>query len=75
MTKYQVVDSKWDHNGGFTFTVTAPWPRTPATDQGVRRAARSADPMGLVKRTRIVNVDYSPGSGLRFTVHASRLDN
>lgn len=75
MVKYRAVDSKWDHNGTFTVRVAAPWPRTKATDAGVRRAARGIDPMGLVKRTHITDVIYVPGHGLRFTVRATRLDS
>lgn len=68
------VESKiWDHNGSYRLTIIESWPRTPATDQRVRRAARSADPMGLIQWTRIDDVTYD-GTVLRFHVTSSRLD-
>ena len=60
MSTYRVIDSTWNGDGFHTVTVLAPWPRTRAVDAGVRRAARSADPMRKAVTSRILRWDYRP---------------
>lgn len=76
----RVVSKTWDHNGGFDLVIEADQPtgeRNRALDARVRRAARAADPMGLILHTHIRNVvPYSvsgPMTTHLYTVHASRL--
>lgn len=70
----KVITREWDHNGSFHLTIEESWPRTAATDKRVRRAARSADHMNLVKWTRINNVTMPIVGVLLYNITASRLD-
>lgn len=66
--------SQWDGNGSHRVFVSEAGPRTAATDQRVRRAARNADPFpGDVQWTRINAVHGDGSRALIFDVTVSRL--
>lgn len=74
--KYVVTSRVWDSNGTAWVTVESPWPRTHATDQGARRAARASDPMGQTRHASIHRVELAQEPmRLVYTVRATRLES